>query len=75
MDQLMQHEAGEGGEGGEIESCHGLWQSLIVTRQAAAAGRPGKATLRDPAAGQQDKTLPGLGQLHHHWYVSCGGHI
>ncbi len=72
MDQLMQHEAGEGSE---VESCHGLGQAFIVAGQAAEAGRPGKAALHDPAAGQQDEALPGRRQLHRHCYASCGGYI
>ena len=56
----MGHEAGEADE---VQAVHGLRQSLVVADEAAEARGPGERALNDPAPGQQDEALPGLGQL------------
>jgi len=58
----MEHETGEGDE---MQAGKGLGQALVVAGEATEAGQPGEAALHDPAPGQQDEALLGLGEFDH----------
>ena len=60
MDELMEHEAGEGEE---VQPSQHLWQAFAVARQPATAAHPGETALHHPAFGQQDEAAFGLGRL------------
>ena len=55
----------EGEEGEPVETCEGGREPFVVSGEAAEASGPGGGALDYPALGQEDKTLPGLGQLNH----------
>jgi hypothetical protein len=60
MDELMQHEAGEGQD---MQAGQDAGQALRDAGQAAEAGGPGAAALHHPAARHADAAARGVGQL------------
>nr|CUV15737.1 protein of unknown function [Ralstonia solanacearum] len=48
------------GEDNKVQTRKGFWKAFIVTGEPPEAVEPAKATLNDPAPGQQHKAFLGL---------------